>query len=252
MLNFNEFLENEDILTEGIHDKGIFKAFYLAGGPGSGKSWVAAKTLEGSGLKVVNSDIGFENYAKRAGLNLKQMGDFTKDQTKLKDELRRRAKRGTETMGQQAVNGRLGLIIDSTARDADKIESAASGLRYLGYDTYMVFVNTTIEVALKRNEERPRSVPEPIVRESHRQIQNQIPRLIRLFGAKNFIEVHNNKYKDDINVKVYKEIRKMANSKITSQIAKDWIENEKALIRARNPSGKVDTGFFSRFRKRYF
>ena len=67
MLNFNDFLENEDIITEGIHDKGIFKAFYLAGGPGSGKSWVAAKTLEGSGLKVINSDIGFENYAKRAG-----------------------------------------------------------------------------------------------------------------------------------------------------------------------------------------
>ena len=252
MLNFNDFLENEDIITEGIHDKGIFKAFYLAGGPGSGKSWVAAKTLEGSGMKVVNSDIGFENYAKKAGLDLNQMGDFTKDETKLKDELRRRAKRGTETMGQHAVNGRLGLIIDSTARDADKIESAASGLRYLGYQTYMIFVNTTIEVALKRNEERPRSVPEAIVRQSHAQIQKQKPRLIRMFGASNYIEVQNNKKQDDINVLVYKEIRKRANSKITSKTAKDWIENEKALIRARNPSGKVDTGFFAKFRSRYF
>ena len=62
-----------------------------------------------------------------------------------------------------------------------KLNLLHAGLRYLGYDTYMVFVNTTIEVALKRNEERPRSVPEPIVRESHRQIQNQIPRLIRMF-----------------------------------------------------------------------
>ena len=70
MLNFNEFLENEDILTEGIHDKGIFKAFYLAGGPGSGKSWVAAKTLEGSGLKVVNSDIGFAWIKKKHHLSV--------------------------------------------------------------------------------------------------------------------------------------------------------------------------------------
>ena len=246
MLNFNDFLDNEDIITEGIHDKHIFRAFYLAGGPGSGKSWVAEKTLEGSGLKVVNSDIGFENYAKRAGLDLKQMGDFTKDETKLKDELRRRAKRGTLSMGQHAVNGRLGLIIDSTARDADKIESAASGLRYLGYQTYMIFVNTTIEVALKRNEERPRSVPEAIVRQSHAQIQKQKPRLIRMFGASNYIEVQNNKKQDDINVDVYKAIRKKLNTKITSQIAKDWIENEKALIRARNPSGKINKGFFAR------
>ena len=183
MLNFNDFLDNEDIITEGIHDKHIFRAFYLAGGPGSGKSWVAAKTLEGSGMKVVNSDIGFENYAKKAGLDLKQMGDFTKDQTKLKDELRRRAKRGTLSMGQHAVNGRLGLIIDSTARDADKIESAASGLRYLGYQTYMIFVNTTLEVALERNQERRRSVPEPIVIQSHAQIQKQKPRLIRMFAT---------------------------------------------------------------------
>ena len=245
MLNFNDFLDNEDIITEGIHDKHIFRAFYLAGGPGSGKSWVAAKTLEGSGMKVVNSDIGFENYAKRAGLDLNQMGDFTKDETKLKDELRRRAKRGTETMGQHAVNGRLGLIIDSTARDADKIESAASGLRYLGYQTYMIFVNTTVEVALQRNEERPRSVPAPIVMRSHAQIQNQKSRLIRMFGASNYIEVQNNKRQDDINSDVYKAIRKKLNTKLTSPIALKWIENEKAIIRAR-AGGKIDKGFFAR------
>ena len=246
MLNFNEFLDNEDIITEGIHDKFIFKAFYLAGGPGSGKSWVAAKTLEGSGLKVVNSDDGFERYANKAGLDLKQMGDFTKDQTKLKDALRQRAKRGTQSMGQHAVDGRLGLIIDSTARDADKIESASQGLRYLGYQTYMIFVNTTVEVALRRNEERPRSVPEMIVRRSHSQIQKQIPRLIRMFGANNFIEVQNNENRDDINTDVYKAIRRKLNNKIESPIAKRWIENEKALIRARNPSGKINQGFFAR------
>jgi len=245
MLNFNDYLDNEDIITEGINDKHIFKAFFLAGGPGSGKSWVAGKTLEGSGLKVINSDDGFERYARKAGLDLKQMGDFTKDQTKQKDALRQRAKRGTESMGQHAINGRLGLILDSTARDADKIESAAAGLRYLGYQTYMVFVNTTVEVALKRNEERPRSVPAPIVMRSHAQIQKQIPRLIRMFGASNFIEVHNNKYKDDINVKVYKEIRKKMNSKVTSPIALKWIENEKAIIRAA-AGGKSRFSFFSR------
>ena len=30
-----------DLLTEGVHDDGIFKAVFLAGGPGSGKSYVA-------------------------------------------------------------------------------------------------------------------------------------------------------------------------------------------------------------------
>ena len=226
MLNFNDFLDNEDIITEGIHDKHIFRAFYLAGGPGSGKSWVAAKTLEGSGLKVVNSDIGFENYAKRAGLDLNQMGDFTKDETKLKDELRRRAKRGTETMGQHAVNGRLGLIIDSTARDAEKIESAASGLRYLGYDTYMIFVNTTLEVALERNRSRPRQLPDAIVINSHKQIQKNMGRLQRIFGVRNFIVVDNNEVAKDVNPIVHKRIRGMINRAPTSYQAVKWIHRE--------------------------
>ena len=33
-------------LREGLNDPDIFKAFFLAGGPGSGKSFVAGKTLE--------------------------------------------------------------------------------------------------------------------------------------------------------------------------------------------------------------
>ena len=66
----------------------------MAGGPGSGKSWVSARTLMGQGMKVINSDDGFERYAKKAGLELKENGFFTAKQTKKKD-LRTRAKRGT-------------------------------------------------------------------------------------------------------------------------------------------------------------
>ena len=29
-----------DLLTEGVYDKGIFKAVFMAGGPGSGKSYM--------------------------------------------------------------------------------------------------------------------------------------------------------------------------------------------------------------------
>lgn len=237
--------EFKDFITEGVYDKHIFKAFFLAGGPGSGKSWVAARTLEGSGLKLINTDLGLENYARKVGLELKMtaMSDF---QTRQKDFLRKRSKKGTESQLAHAIDGRLGLILDSTARDVPRIEREMRALQVIGYDTYMVFVNTTIEVALKRNEERPRSVPEPIVRRSHTQIQKQIPRLIRMFGANNFIEVQNNEYRDDINTNVYKAIRKKLNNKIESPIAKKWIENEKALIRARNPSGKINKGFFAR------
>ena len=231
MLNFNDYLDNEEAINEGVYDKNIFKAFFLAGGPGSGKSWVSARTLMGQGMKVINSDDGFERYAKNAGLNLKKMGSFTAAQTKKKDALRSRAKVGTAYMHQHAIDGRLGMILDSTARDTARIESEAQSMRYLGYDTYMVFVNTTLEVALKRNELRPRSVPEPIVINSHRQIQKNIPKLKAIFGTKSFVEVDNSVEAEDVNIKVYKEIQKLVRSKPTSPMAQAWIDNELAKKR---------------------
>ena len=57
-----------DLLFEGVNDPGIFKAIFLAGGPGSGKTYVAQKlfgipdglTTSATGLRLVNSDTEFE------------------------------------------------------------------------------------------------------------------------------------------------------------------------------------------------
>ena len=47
-------------LQEGVYDPNIFKAFFLAGGPGSGKSYVVRRTTGGLGMRIVNSDEAFE------------------------------------------------------------------------------------------------------------------------------------------------------------------------------------------------
>ena len=56
-------------LQEGLYDPNIFKAFFLAGGPGSGKSYVVRKTTGGLGLKIVNSDDVFERLLDKEGLS---------------------------------------------------------------------------------------------------------------------------------------------------------------------------------------
>ena len=55
-------------LQEGVYDPNIFKAIFLAGGPGSGKSYVVRRTTGGLGMKVVNSDDVFEIMLKKAGM----------------------------------------------------------------------------------------------------------------------------------------------------------------------------------------
>ena len=126
----------------------------------------------------------------------------------------------------KALEGRLGLIIDSTARDVEKIQSEAKRLRSLGYDIHMVFVNTSLDVALERNRNRPRSLPDAIIINSHKQIQKNMGRLQRIFGQRNFVVVDNNEPAQDVNPTVYKRIRGMVDRAPTSYQAVKWIHRQ--------------------------
>ena len=237
MIEFKEFL------AEGVYDRNIFKAFFLAGGPGSGKSWVSGKTLSGAGLKVINSDSAFESLLKKERMSLNFKG-YTDAELVRRDEIRAKAKRMTAAALGKAIEGRLGLIIDSTARNVPKIEFDRASMEWLGYDTFMVFVNTTLEVAMARNNARPRKLPDAIVIQNHREVQANIGKLQNVFGTNNFIVVDNNKKKEDINIKVYRAVRKLVNRDPQSKAAKDWIKRELA-----KKSGKA--GFWSRFKSKY-
>ena len=199
MKHFNE-------LQEGLQDPNIFKAFFLAGGPGSGKSYVVRKTTGGTGLRVVNSDDAFENMLKKAGLSLK-MPD---EEQVPRDVVRDRAKKITAKRQANYVEGRIGLIIDGTGSDYDKITKQATELKQLGYDVHMIFVNTSLDVALQRNAERPRSVPESIVTKSWNDVQSNIGKFSQYF-RQNFVVVDNNNATEDVFVKVFKQIKGLCN-----------------------------------------
>ena len=215
-------------LIEGVYDPNIFKAIFLAGGPGSGKSYVAGKTIRGQGLKVVNSDDAFEVLLKKAGLSLK-MPDSEQEP---RDAVRDRAKRVTATRKQNYLDGRLGLIIDGTGRDYDKIVKQAAELQQLGYDTYMVFVNTSLDVALQRNAMRARSVPESIVTKSWKDVQSNIGKF-SLFFKNGMIIVDNNDATEDVFTEVYKRMQKLLKKPVKNGRAKQWIQKELDLKKRR-------------------
>ena len=211
-------------LQEGVYDPNIFKAFFLAGGPGSGKSYVVKRTTKMFGMRVVNSDDVFEKLVKTAGMNM-DMRNYTKAQEKSRDELRDIAKRVTKAREKNYVKGRLGLIIDGTGKNYDKIEKQMRELQQLGYDSHMIFVNTSLDVALQRNEERPRKLPENIVVSSWNSVQKNIGKFQNLF-RQNFIIVDNNDPNEPPHIEVFKRVRTLANKKVQNGIAKRWIANE--------------------------
>ena len=213
-------------LQEGGYDPNIFKAFFLAGGPGSGKSYVVRKTTGGLGMRIVNSDNAFEKKLKDAGHSL----DIRAMDTIERDRIRDVAKRITKRQQANYIEGRLGLIIDGTGKDFEKITRQARNLETLGYDTHMIFVNTSLDVALERNEKRPRKLPESLVVQSWNNVQKNIGKFSQLFKNK-FIIVDNNKADEDVITGVFKRVRSLANKKVTNGIAKQWIAKELEMKR---------------------
>ena len=214
MKTFNE-------LQEGVYDPNILKAFFLAGGPGSGKSYVVQRTTGGLGMKVVNSDNHFERLLKQAGLDSK----MPPEQDEPRDVARDRAKEITKKQRDNYVIGRLGLIIDGTGKDYDKIAYQARELEGLGYDTHMIFVNTSLDVALERNKKRDRSVPEPLVVKSWNAVQRNIGKFSNFFKG-NFIIIDNNDPDEDMMQQVFKRVRALANKKVRNQRGLQWIRGE--------------------------
>ena len=208
-------------LQEGVYDPNILKAFFLAGGPGSGKSYVVKRTTGGLGMKIVNSDNAFEKLLKDAGLSLK----MPPEEEESREKVRVRAKEITAKRQANYIEGRLGLIIDGTGREYDRISKQARELEGLGYDTHMIFVNTSIDVALERNAKRARSVPTSIVVNSWKATQANIGKFQNLFGN-NFIILDNNDADEDMMMQIFKRVRKLANKKVQNHRGKAWIANE--------------------------
>ena len=217
-----------DILPEGPNDPAIFKAVFLAGGPGSGKSFIAGKAgLRSFGFKLINPDPAFENALKKAGLEMSAKDIYSKQG----QEVRKAARQLTDKQTEMAIHNRLGLLVDGTGKDFNKIAKLKSMVEKKGYESYLLAVNTDLETAIKRNRMRSRKLPDEKVKEMWFAVQNNMDKFGKLFG-KNFLAVTNN---DEDNPSkqsmiAYKKIGSWSKTPPKSQKAQNWI---KAALDAR-------------------
>ena len=225
----------QDFIQEGVEDPGIFKAFFTAGGPGSGKSHVskasgAAGTgskMSPYGLKVIDSDPLFTKMLKDAGKATTAADIYSDEGQAIRD----RAKALIAKQEKNYMEGRLGMLIDGTGKDYNKIKNSSDKLRKIGYDTYMIFVNTSLDVALQRNETRRRSLDEDEVKKMWNAVQKNMGKFQSYFGRSSFLLVDNNHAGDDIFTKIFVEIGKLIDTKPTSRAANAWIKNQHAINR---------------------
>ena len=165
-------------ITEGPYDPFRHKAIFFAGSPGSGKTYIARK-LAGAfqGLKQVNMDSVFKHLMTQKKLSWKMPPEEEPE----REKQRQRSKELVAKQQQTYAKGGLGLLIDSTGRIYGTVEKIKNELESQGYQTTMIFVNTDLETALRRNKERERTLPDELIHKNYKVIEQNIGRFQRLF-----------------------------------------------------------------------
>ena len=250
MDKLTQFLTEPFLIEEGINDPGILKAVFLAGGPGSGKGYVSKglfgipKSVNTSayGLKVVNQDKALETLLKKYGFGT-DLDDMPEELFKqLTDPdygdysgMRSYAKDITNQQKKQYMNGRLGVIIDGTGHKYNKIRKQKMELEEIGYDCFMVFVHTDLEIAQLRNMERARKLSPEIVNSSWHEVQRNREAYQGLFGNANFLMVNNNDTLSEkaatkkFNMLVTKGISSFIRKPVKNFRGKKWVDKQKTM-----------------------
>ena len=215
----------KSFIKEGVNDPSIFKAVFLAGGPGSGKSFVVGRTaLKSLGFRLINSDDAFEKGLKKAGLTMDPEDIFSAQG----QAVRAGAKALTGKIMIRALEGRNGIVVDGTGKDYNKIKKQVNLVRDLGYGVHMIFVNTDLQTALRRNAERPRRLPDDEVEKMWKSVQNNIGKFQALFRKR--MTIVDNSDDADIEtqtMQAYKDIQTWAKKPPENAKAKQWIKTQK-------------------------
>ena len=80
------------------------------------------------------------------------------------------------------------MLIDSTGRIAGTVRRIKDELEDKGYETTMVFVNTDLQTALRRNKERERTLPDKLIHQNFEIIEQRLGEYQRMFNDVHIID----------------------------------------------------------------
>jgi len=208
-------MRHHEFITEGIHDPHIFKAVFTIGGPGSGKTTVSKKLLAHTGLKRVDIDNFYNLMMSKEPV----AGGY-------EEELYKKAGVLGDKQLMNFLKGRLGMVIDGTGREVNRLEETKKMLESNGYDTMAIFVNVDLKTAIERNLSRPRLVPVDHLKKAHTEVRNNLGEIQRLFGNKLLI-IDNSIHIENLDLEYYsKQIDQFLRKPITSKKAVQWINSK--------------------------
>jgi len=157
-------LESPSYLKEAsiLKNRYPFKAIFVLGPAGAGKSFLSKQIGIPKDFKVSNPDERIEQVFPAFGISMKFV---TKDQNQKEYDIQQISRKimSNATAGHTANLLMIAnpLVFDTTGEDTKKIISRAENLMRLGYDVAIFQVNVPTEVSVDRDKKRKRTVGEP-------------------------------------------------------------------------------------------
>ena len=196
-------------------ERGMFKALFLVGGPGSGKD------------VIIHEAVAEKNVVE---INLNKAFDLLMDKRKLSED--------TKDNQLNAIKNRTALVINGASDNIEKIATVREELEELGYSSMMVFVNTTDEVSQNRNNQHSRVISEQVRNDKWKKSQENLDLFYDMFEF--FLEFDNsiNLQSSDLLIKESKqneisdicnEISYFFKTKSIKENAKDWLRSHGKL-----------------------
>ena len=184
-------------------NRGLFKAIFVTGGPGSGKDIIIREAIAES---------------KTVELNSVQAFDLLMDKQKLAEK--------TGDQRREAIRNRGPLIINGPADDHNRMITIKEELEELGYETSMVFVDTTNEASKERNGKLAKMISESVRHDKWKLAQTCKESYLQNFS--NFIHFNNSSSLEEIEEDItdtYEKINRFIENKNYNEIAFSWLES---------------------------
>lgn len=211
------------IINESIEDKGIFKACFVVGIPGAGKSYTIQQIKDGQiEPRIVNTDKAFEFLSTTTGFDI-----TSKDPSPLKRSILDKSKILTKGQLLQYINGMLPLFVDSTSGDATNILRRKSLLESFGYDTALIWIDTDLEQALERARARSRFVSEDAIRSIHKRTKKNVEYLKNKFDVFHTINNNEGMLDNEVMLSAYRTVSGFFHSNVKNPIGQRTIDRMK-------------------------
>lgn len=194
----------------GLHEdvnRGMFKAIFITGGPGSGKDIIIR-----------------EGIAEQRAVELStvQAFDYLMDKKRLSES--------SKDFRREAIRNRSPLIINGSADNIDAIHTIKEELEELGYSTMMIYVDTLNEVSRERNLGLKRIISESIRQEKWNKAQINKVLFYKMFEDFNLFENNDNlEIVEESISDVYDHVNDFLDRSTLNETSIDWLMRNRKL-----------------------